>query len=213
MSLYVERDHPDAAAPLLDLLARAFAVMGAEVVVARGDDNLIRTRQAGDPGTLPFVVVVAGLPNLVHEFVHAIQADRLADDYGFDYGLIPLDMKVPEQRRLLWEELACAVLSCAYAPADGDVEAWFKEQVEIQGIFFGVVEGEEFAALVDATRAAHPGELPATIERAYATMAQLLRAVGATDAEAEPAVRLDFAALWARYRASLPSTAAPLAPR
>jgi hypothetical protein len=211
VSLYVEPGHPDAAAPLLELIARAFAAMGAEVVIAEGDDNLIRTRRPDDPGTRPFVVVAAGLPNLVHEFVHAIQAGRLADDHGFDYGLIPLDMKVAEQRSSLWEELACAVLSCAYAPAGGDVDAWFKEQVEIQGVFFGVAEGPEFVALVEATRAAHPDELPAVLERAYATMAQALREAGATDAEAEPPVRLEFETLWARYRASLPLAAATLA--
>ncbi|WAS98404.1 hypothetical protein [Nannocystis punicea] len=209
MNLFVESGHPDAGAPLLLAMARAWAVMGAEVVIAAGDDNLIRTRRADDPGDRPFVVVAAGLPNLVHEFAHAIQAGYLADDHGFDYGLIPLDLRVAEQRALLWGELACSVLSCAYAPAGGDVDAWFKEQVEIQGVFYGVSEGAEFAALVDATRAAHPGELPATVEAAYRAVAQALRAVGAADAEAEPPEHLSFEALWARYRRHLP--ASPLA--
>lgn len=209
MNLFVEPGHPDAGAPLLPVMARALAAMGAEVVIAAGDDNLIRARRADDPGDKPFVVVAAGLPNLVHEFAHAIQAGRLADDHGFDYGLIPLDLRAPEQRALLWEELACSVLSCAYAPAGGDVDAWFKEQVEIQGVFYGVSEGAEFAALVDATRAAHPAELPATVEAAYRAVAQALRAVGAADAEAEPPQRLTFEALWARYRQQLP--ASPLA--
>ncbi|PCC66555.1 hypothetical protein SAMN02745121_00716 [Nannocystis exedens] len=209
MNLFVEPGHPDAGASLLQVMARALAEMGAEVVIAAGDDNLIRARRADDPGYRPFVVVAAGLPNLVHEFAHAIQARRLADDHGFDYGLIPLDLRVAEQRALLWEELACSVLSCAYAPAGGDVDAWFKEQVEIQGVFYGVSEGAEFAALVDATRAAHPGELPATVEAAYRAVAQALRAVGAADAEAEPPQHLTFEALWARYRRRLP--ASPLA--
>ena len=209
MNLFVEPGHPDAGAPLLSVLARALAVMGAEVVIAAGDDNLIRARRADDPGDRPFVLVAAGLPNLVHEFVHAVQAGRLADDHGFDYGLIPLDLQVREQRALLWEELACSVLSCAYAPAGGDVDAWFKEQVEIQGVFYGVSEGAEFAALVDATRAAHPAELPAAVEAAYRAVAQALRGVGAADAEAEPPQHLTFEALWARYRQQLP--ASPLA--
>ncbi|MCY0986255.1 hypothetical protein OV203_03895 [Nannocystis sp. ILAH1] len=199
MNLFVEPGHPDAGAPLLPVMARALAAMGAEVVIAAGDDNLIRARRADDPGDRPFVVVAAGLPNLVHEFAHAIQAGRLADDHGFDYGLIPLDLRVREQRALLWEELACSVLSCAYAPAGGDVDAWFKEQVEIQGVFYGVSEGAEFAALVDATRAAHPAELPATVEAAYRAAAQVLRGVRAADAEAEPPQHLTFEALWARY--------------
>lgn len=209
MNLFVEPGHPDAGAPLLPVMARALAAMGAEVVIAAGDDNLIRARRADDPGDRPFVVVAAGLPNLVHEFAHAIQAGRLADDHGFDYGLIPLDLRAGEQRALLWEELACSVLSCAYAPAGGDVDAWFKEQVEIQGVFYGVSEGAEFAALVDATRAAHPAELPATVEAAYQAVAQALRAAGAADAEAEPPRHLTFEALWARYRQQLP--ASPLA--
>ncbi|WP_434415416.1 hypothetical protein [Nannocystis pusilla] len=206
MNLFVEPGHPDARAPLLPVMARALAAMGAEVVIAAGDDNLIRARRGDDPGDRPFVVVAAGLPNLVHEFVHAIQAGRLADDHGFDYGLIPLDLRAQEQRALLWEELACSVLSCAYAPAGGDVDAWFKEQVEIQGVFYGVSEGAEFAALVDATRAAHPAELPATVEAAYRAVAQALRAAGAAGAEAEPPQYLTFEALWARYRQQLPAS-------
>lgn len=205
MNLYVEPGHPDAGAPLLVAIARALAEMGAEVVIAAGDDNLIRTRRADDPGERPFVVVAAGLPNLVHEFVHAILAGRLADDHGFDYGLIPLDLRVADQRELLWGELACSVLACAYAPAGGDVDAWFAEQVEIQGVFYGVSDGPEFVALVDATRAAHPGELPAVVEAAYRTFAQALRAVGA-DAEADPPQHLTFEALWERYRGRLPAT-------
>ncbi|MDC0719504.1 hypothetical protein [Nannocystis bainbridge] len=207
MNLFVEPGHPDAGAPLLQVLARALAAMGAEVVIAAGDDNLIRARRADDPGDRPFVVVASGLPNLVHEFAHAVQAGRLADDHGFDYGLIPLDLRAAGQRALLWEELACAVLSCAYAP--DDVDAWFKEQVEIQGVFYGVAEGAEFADLVDATRAAHPDELPAAVEAAYRAVAQNLREAGATDAEAEPPQALTFEALWARYRRHLP--ASPLA--
>lgn len=205
MNLYVEPGHPDAGAPLLAAIARALAAMGAEVVIAAGDDNLIRSRRADDPGTRPFVIVAAGLPNLVHEFAHAIQTGCLADDYGLDYSLIPLDLRVPDQRRLLWEELACCVLACAYAPAGGDADAWFQEQVEIQGVFFGVSEGPEFVALVEATRAAHPDELPAVMEAAYRAFAQALRGVGATDAEAEPPQRLTFEALWERYCSRLPA--------
>ncbi len=172
-------------------MARALA-MGAEVVIAAGDDNLIRARRADDPGDRPFVVVAAGLPNLVHEFAHAIQAGRLADDHGFDYGLIPLDLRAQEQRRCCWEELACSVLSCAYAPAGGDVDAVVQGAGRDPGVFYGVSEGAEFAALVDATRAAHPAELPATVEAAYRAVAQALRGAGAADAEAEPPQHLTF---------------------
>ncbi|HEY8378524.1 MAG TPA: hypothetical protein VIK91_18645 [Nannocystis sp.] len=184
--------------------------MGAEVVIAAGDDNLIRTRRADDPGERPFVVVASGLPNLVHEFAHAIQVGRLADDHGFDYGQIPLDLSRPEQRIWLWQELACMAVSCAYAPA-GSVDAWFREQVEIQGVFVGVADGAPYAALVDATLARYPGELPAVVTAAYDAVARALREAGAADAEAHPPRRLPFEELWARYRASLPLPAAPLA--
>lgn len=212
MNLHIEPGHADAGAPLLLAIARALAAMGAEVVIADGDDNLIRARRADDPGDRPFVVVAAGLPNLVHEFAHAIQVGRLADDHGFDYGQIPLDLADARQRRWLWEELACVVVSCAYAPA-GSTGAWFKEQVEIQGVFFGIEDGDAagFAALVEATLARHPGELTAVIAAAHDAVAGALVAVGVAKAGAEPSHRLSFEDLWARYRASLQLPAEPLA--
>lgn len=211
MNLFVETGHPDAGAPLLEWFARAVAAMDGEVVIADGDENLVRARRPGDPGARPFVVVAAGLPNLVHEFVHAIQFGRLADDHGIDYGLIPFDVRVAAQRRLLWEELACCAVSCAYAPA-GTIDAWFKEQVEIQGVFYGV-EGDPaaFAALVERTDVAYPGELAGTVEAAYATVERALAAAGAPPHEARPPQRPDFFALWARYRAGLPPAAPGLA--
>lgn len=211
-NLYIEPGHPDAGAPLLEPFARAFAAMGAEVVIARGDDNLIRSRLPHDPGDRPFVVVAAGLPNLVHEFAHAIQVGRLADDHGFDYGLIPLDVKAPAQRLLMWQELACSVVSCAYAPA-GTVDAWFKEQVEIQGVFYGIDDGDVggFVALVEAAVAAHPGELTAVVDAAYDAIAQALLGVGVPIEEVHPPRRWSFADLWARYRASLRLPAEPVA--
>ena len=100
--------------------------------------------------------------------------------------------------------------SCAYAPA-GSVDAWFKEQVEIQGVFYGVEEGAGFAARVEATIARHPGELSAVVAAAYEAIARALAAVGAADAEVHPPHRWTFEALWERYRASLPLPAGPLA--
>lgn len=207
MNLYVEPGHPDAGAPLLGWFARALAAMDGEVVIAPGDDNLVRSRRPGDPGARPFVVVASGLPNLVHEFVHAIQFGRLADDHGIDYGLIPLDVAVAEQRRILWEELACSVISCAYAPA-AVTDAWFKEQVEIQGVFYGL-EGDVpgFAGLVDRTRAAYPGELEAVVEAAYRAVERALVAAGAPAEVSLPMQRPEFSGLWARYRAGIPVAA------
>lgn len=213
MNLYVEPGHPDAGAPLLGWFARAIAAMDGEVVIASGDDNLVRSRRPDDPGARPFVVVASGLPNLVHEFVHAIQFGRLADDHGIDYGLIPLDVTDAMQRRILWEELACCVVSCAYAPAAVQ-GAWFKEQVEIQGVFYGL-EGDVagFAALVDRTDAAHPGELAGVVAAAYAATERALVAAGAPAPEARPGLRPEFSGLWARYRAGVPVAAPGLAGR
>jgi hypothetical protein len=44
------------------------------------------------PASAPFIVAAAGLPNLLHELVHVLQAGRLADDHGLDYGQIPYDL-------------------------------------------------------------------------------------------------------------------------
>lgn len=197
--LHVAPAHPDAASPLLVWAARAFAALGAEVVIADGDDNLIRSRRPADPGSLPFVVVAAGLPNLMHELAHAVQAGRLADDHGFDYSRIPLDVADASLRALLWDELACAAISCAYGEP-GEVDAWFKEQVEIQGVFYGREDGEDFASFVEATRARHPGELEARVAAAYAAVEAALVGAGAPPEVARPE-RLSFAGLWARYRA------------
>lgn len=201
MNLYVEPGHPDAGAPLLHRLARALAGLGGEVVIARGDDNLVRARRPGDPGDRPFVVVASGLPNLLHEVVHALLFGRLADDHGFDYNKIPLDLADAGDRRLLWEELACCVVSCAYGePAAAD--AWFKEQVEIQGVFHGVPDDlEAFAARVEGAIAAYPGELEAVVAGAYAAVERILLEAGAPPPEALPMQMLSFSGLWARYRA------------
>jgi hypothetical protein len=44
-----------------------------------------------------------------------LQAGRLADDHGLDYGQIPLRPRARRaHRRHLWEELACCLVSCAY---------------------------------------------------------------------------------------------------
>lgn len=202
MNLYVETDHRDAGAPLLQWLARALAELGGEVVIADGDDNLVRARRPGDPGDRPWIVVASGLPNLLHEIVHALLFGRLADDHGFDYNKIPLDLADPGDRRLLWEELACCVVSCAYGePAAAD--AWFKEQVEIQGVFHGVPDDvEAFARRVEGAVAQHPEELAATIEEAYAALKKVLLAAGARAREASPVQEWSFQELWARYRAA-----------
>ena len=210
----VDPSHPDAGEPLLHWLARALAAMGGEVVIADGDENLVRSRRPDDPGTAPYLVVAAGLPNLLHEFVHAVQFGRLADDHGIDYAQIPFDVRRPEQRRLLWEELACSVLSCAYLEQDpARIDAWFAEQLEIQGVFYGLEHDlPGFLEFLEATRAAYPGELERVLGAAYAEAEAVLRAAGAPDEVARPRARLEFSGLWTRYRAARPPAARHLAP-
>ena len=198
--MQVEAGHPDAGHPLLRAAGQVLTAMGAEVIIHTQDDNLVRSRRPGDPGDAPFIVAAAGLPNLLHELVHVLQFGRLADDHGLDYSQIPFDLGDPAQRRHLWEELACCVVSCAYlAPA---AEApWFAEQVGIQGVFYGYdTDAPGFLAAVDATVLAHADELEAVITRAYAEVERCLAAVGAGPL-ARPRARLQFTTMWARFRA------------
>ena len=199
--MHLERAHPDADLPLLPYAARVLEQMGAEVVIHTGDDNLVRSRQPGDPGEAAFIVAAAGLPNLLHELVHVLHAGRLADDHGIDYGQIPYDLTRAEHRRLLWEELSCCVVSCAYLEAAVEAE-WFAEQVGIQGVFYGYDDDPEgFLAAVDAVIATHGAELEEVLADAYRAVETRLHAVGAPPGLARPRARLDFTALWTRFRA------------
>lgn len=199
--MHVEAEHPDAERPLLHAAGSVLTAMGAEVVIHSLDDNLVRSRQPGDPGEAPFIVAAAGLPNLLHELVHVLQAGRLADDHGLDYGQIPFDLGRVEHRRILWDELACCVISCAYLEAEQEA-AWFAEQVGIQGVFYGYDDDPaDFLAAVDRAVFAHGAELELVLKDAYAAVEAALRATGCGPALARPRRRLDFAPLWARLRA------------
>jgi len=199
--VHIEAAHPDAARPLLHAAGRVLTAMGAEVIIHTLDDNLVRSRQPGDPGEAPFIVAAAGLPNLLHELVHVLQAGRLADDHGLDYGQIPYDLGRAEHRRILWDELACCVISCAYLEAEQEA-AWFAEQVGIQGVFYGYDDdaGAFLAAVDDAVRD-HGAEQEAVLRDAYAAVEAALLAAGSASALARPRERLAFVPLWARLRA------------
>lgn len=202
MSLHVEPGHPDAERPLLSRVADVFAAMGGDVVITSGDDNLIRGRQPGDPGSAKWLIVASGLPNLLHELVHAVQVGTLADDHGLDYGQIPYDLARPEHRRILWDELAACTLSCAWGEA-ADEEAWFAEQVGIQGVFYGYEEDTPgFHAAIDRVIREFHDELRAVHAGAYAEVERRLVAAGAPAALASPRARLSLTDLWARYRAN-----------
>lgn len=219
----IAAEHPDAGDPLLDHVAMALERWGARVCVAADADNLIRRlavattprpdreawRGLPDPdarkGAPVAEVHAQGLPNLLHEFVHIILADRLDDDHGIDYHAIPFDLGTAPGRRVLFEELACAVVSCAYLSRsrtqrgvrESDqgvrtrVDAWFAEQVEIQPVFYG--QDDDLSGFLDRVEEVgrrFRGELEAVMDLAYARCEAALTRVGATPAVARTPRRL-----------------------
>jgi len=190
-------------AQLLRASVQAFANHGAEVLVRDGDANWLRRRTPEEGGG--FEVVVAGLPNLLHELAHAALHGELADDHGFDYGLIPLRIERADERRYLWEELSATVLSCAYLGAENSVtDAWFAEQIEIQGVFYGVDDGDlaGLRALLAHALHEHGAEAEATLAQAYARCSAWLREGGAAPAICAPRRHFSAQELWARYSRS-----------
>jgi hypothetical protein len=148
----------------------------------------------------------------MHELVHVVQVGRLDDDHGIDYGQIPFDLATEAGRRMLWEELACCVLSCAYtaAPRAGEdaaatterVDAWFREQVEIQPVFYGMQEDPRgFWRRVAALTQAHGPEQRAVVAEAYARTLAVLQAVDPD--VAVPPARLSLQDLLARVPAPM----------
>ncbi len=189
-------------------LVCAFARAGGAVRIAPGAGNLVRRALPADGVPHPFVIDVEGLPNLLHEVVHFALRPPLAVDHGFEYRLIPFDTAQREQRRWLWEELACCVVSCAYLAGRPErVEPWFAEQLEIQHHFYGFPGPEAFLAHVRALVAAHGPELDAVVDEAYAATAVHLTAAGASDPA--PPRRLDFAPLFERLAATSRRGSAP----
>lgn len=192
-----------------------FEQMGAHVCVADDLENLVRKRPGDDAGA--FEVQAQGLPNLIHELVHALVQDKLDDDHGFPYGDIPLDMQRREHRAQLFEELACCTLSCAFVPRQR-VDAWFAEQLEILPVFYGLdaaslggagsADAEDsaraFVDLVSETIAAHPDEFSTMLSLARGRLeARLLAGAGALGLDAKhvwPRSGEPFDALWSRYR-------------
>jgi hypothetical protein len=183
--------------------------MGATVLLGPHRENLCRRaspEERIDLEDLDWIVEAQGLPNLIHELVHALFFGGLADDYGFDYGKIPLDLALHDHRRHLWEELACCVLSTVIcAPFQDDPESfardWFAEQFEIQGVFHGLEHDlGAFRARVDAhVQTAEPrAELLETVARARMLVERAFAGVGAV-AQIPPC---DVLEIWARYRAS-----------
>ncbi len=173
--------------------------------LTRTDLGQDSTSGPAEPG---FLIEAQGLPNLVHELVHALFLGRLEDDHGFDYGLIPLDLRDPAQRRHLWEELACCAISTAYSePFAADPPTfrheWFAEQFEIQGVFHGLEDDlPAFQARIDSllSKPSLSGELAEVVDEGYRRVEAALTAVGAEPEIAHVPVRLDVEILWTAYR-------------
>jgi hypothetical protein len=191
--------------------------MGGLVRLGEDCENLCRRARAEERASAPgieWVIEAQGLPNLVHELVHALFHGQLADDHGFDYGQIPLDLARADHRRLVWEELACCVLSvCMCAAFEPDPEAfaqaWFTEQFEIQGIFHGLEHDlEQFRDRIDRASSEPIGraELLATIAEARSRVAAALFEAALVSPASIP--QCDVLAVWARYRASWTPTIA-----
>ncbi len=194
-------------ADLVRWIAAVIAKMGATTLIGEAQENLCRRANPQElqrSGGLGWVVEAQGLPNLIHEFLHALFLGGLDDDHGFDYGEIPLDVERPEHRAALWEELACCALStamCAPLMEDprGFARAWFAEQFEIQGVFHGL-EGDlaRFRARVDEQIRARPTELIETVERGRRLLGEALAEHGGL-ALIPPC---DVVALWRDYLAN-----------
>lgn len=217
----IPANHPDAEDPLLTALGRALQGLGAAVYVDDQGENLVRA--LGAPREIeippraihdgpPVVEVWAqGLPNLLHEYVHVILARRLDHDHGIDYRAIPFDLSSIAGRAVLWEELACCVLSCAYLERDeraetrAVVEHWFREQVEIQPVFYGLDDDiAGFWSTVRVLAKRHRAEQERIESLAYERAEATLRWAGADPSVARPRRRSSLSQMLTRVAMGQP---------
>jgi hypothetical protein len=194
------------AADLVRWIAKKIRKMGGAILIGPERDNLCRRATAlemMEMGGHEWVIEAQGLPNLIHEVVHALFLGRLDDDHGFEYGEIPLDMGDCAHRAHLWEELACCALStttCAPLRTESAhfTRDWFAEQFEIQGVFHGLEHDLDafrahIARLLEIPE--RIAELEATVAEGHDLLADALREVGA-DYELPPC---DAMVLWQEY--------------
>lgn len=225
----ISSNGPDAQNSLFAFLQRGLRRLGAVVKRSPNDNLVVRIGpRARIPTSLPpwtgdvpppsVEIAVQGLPNLLHEVGHLMVRRVLDHDHGIDYGAIPFDLGSSGGQAVLWEEIACCTLSCGYpaVPDDQDAQAWedawFREQVEIQPIFYGYDDGieggdgrdvEGFWNEVSALYEAHGEQAERAVEHAYAQTEILLRWAGAPAGVATPRERLSFGTLLRRARHSL----------
>lgn len=182
------------------------AAMGARVEIDPRGDTLTRLARAGEAPAVA-IVEAQGVPNLLHELLHVLQAGRLDDDHGIDYGRIPLDLDDPDDRLVFFQELACTVVSCGYVRGGPQrVDAWFVEQIGFQPIFFGLEhDPQRFWARVHEVTSELADELDAVVAAAGERLRDALASAGAAPEIAAPVVSPSFAELWRRNRARLPA--------
>jgi hypothetical protein len=146
---------------------------------------------------------VEGLANLLHEAGHIVLRGCLDDDHGIEYSAIPFDLRTPSGRAVLFEELACCVLSCSYLDARVR-DAWFIEQVEIQPVFYALDDDVPgFWRVVADAYAAHREQADAIVHEAFDRIEILLRWSGAPATLASAATRLSLADMLERRAASV----------
>lgn len=164
---------------LWEALCRACARLGGEVRRFAEAENLVRAREGNeDPGP-SHVLEVQGVPNLLHEVLHIVQVGEILPDHGTEYGQIPFDPASASGRRLLFEELACCIVSARWHPGDEPAaRAWYEEQVGIQGLFFGQ-EPEAFPRQIEPLVRAQRTEFEHTLESAEHKLCRLLREANA----------------------------------
>lgn len=172
---------------------------GAQVVL--GDENYIKRREPAQADKLPFVVMVEGLPNLLHELVHYLFAGRADDDHGFDYHQIPYDLERQEHRRVLFEELSCCTISASYLPP-AERDPWFREQVEILGVFYGFDDDPMgFFAAVDRVSQIYAQDLQSTLEEGFQAVVRALTSAWPSPCGPPASVMPSFHEDWRRFRA------------
>ncbi len=213
----------DADELLLSACSTTLRRLGAEVRIRAGGENLVRALRPDPPfaprGPAPWtgppnarvpaeggpaaVIEAAGLPNLLHEFVHVALAGCLTDDHGIDYQAIPYDLDTAAGRAVLWDEVAACVVSCGYLLGASTgmgawvrVDGWFDEQLGIQPVFYGMDdEPSKFWSELPRVVGAHRAECDAMTACAHDRVALLLQ--WGAQHHATP-TRLDFDALWIR---------------
>lgn len=187
-----------AAQAVREAAVRWLAAQGATVRFFAEADNCVRPREERDGDAAPFLIEVQGTQNLFHELAHIVLLGRVAKDHATEYARIPFQLTAAHGRRLLVEELACCIASCAWHPgSDADAQAWLDEQVGIQPCFFGMEEElARFLAECERALAADRARFAATSARALAEVRAALLAGGLPIAAATPPRHFEPLAEW-----------------